>query len=159
MYKIIPKWEEERYYEQRDEAFAEAFDQIFEEPETHQPEPLFDSVSESESESETESVWEYDSQEDEDEDEEENCPFSFEYDDERLDELSSVQSEFNRYSISGLDPSEFVQAYAYGVILDHQSEFYEDFPTKEYMFVSKQGPKPRKTNRIAARTRPMGIVN
>ena len=155
MYKVIPQWEEERYYEQRDEAFADACEQVFE-------------AMEAEAEDSEE---EYDSQEDEDEYEtvsgsdwdscygDNPCEDFFECEelDERLDELSNIQDEFNRFSHFGYDPSVFVQAYAEGAILDYPTVFYEDYPTKDYMFVSKYGPKPVGTRRIAARTRPMGI--
>ena len=169
MYKVTPVWEEERFEKQRDEAFAEAIDQILSEEDDEDPMEVDEDPMEvdSEEEDEAESEWETDSeaessececaycQNDMEEAEEEG--WSFDSSDTRLSEIADIQDQFNRFSRYGLDPSIFVQAYAEGAIFLSDREFFEDMQTKKYLFVSKHKVKPVSSRRVGYRLRPMGI--
>jgi len=168
MYKLLPVWEEERFEQQRDEAFAEAIDQIFaedEEPEldedgdTPMREPM-------EVDGDEESVWETDSEagSESSECECEMCQEEDEYEgwswdstDSRLADISDIQDQFNRFYRVGLCPSIFVQAYAEGAVFVYDQAWWEDFPVKKNLFVSKHGVKPIGSRRVDPRLRPMGI--
>jgi len=168
MYKITPVWEEERFEQQRDEAFAEAIDQILSEEDDEDPMEVDGEQMEEdeEEEEEAESEWETDSEAESSECEcaycqndmeEEYEGWSFDSTDTRLSEIADIQDQFNRFSRIGLDPSVFVQAYAEGAIFVTDKEFWEDFPNTKYLFVSKHSLKPVGSRRVGYRLRPMGI--
>jgi len=165
MYKITPVWEQERFEQQRDEAFAEAIDQILEEddPMELDEDPMeIDGELEEEDEDE-ESVWETASESESEcnceicqAEEEEYEGWSFDSSDSRLSEIADIQEQFNMFSRIGLDPSVFVQAYAEGAVFEREQAWWEDFPVKN-LFVSKHGVKPVSSLRVGSRLRPMGI--
>jgi len=168
MYKLLPVWEEERFEQQRDEAFAEAIDQIFAEDEdgdTLMAEPM-EIDGDLEEDDEEESVWETDSEAEssecnceicQQEEEEEYEGWSWDSSDSRLSDMADIQDQFNRFFRVGLCPSIFVQAYAEGAVFVYDQAWWEDFPVKKNLFVSKHGVKPIGSRRIDPRLRPMGI--
>jgi len=169
MYKITPVWEQERFEQQRDEAFAEAIDQILEDDEVvdhmeidEDPMEIDGELEDDESDSEG-SVWETDSESgSESECRCEICQaddegWSFNSSDSRLSDIADIQEQFNMFSRIGLDPSVFVQAYAEGAVFEREQAWWEDFPVKKNLFVSKHGVKPVSSLRVGSRLRPMGI--
>lgn len=175
MYKITPVWEQERFEQQRDDAFAEAVDQILEEEDDvadhmeidEDPMEIDGELEDDESDSEG-SVWETASESGSDteecqceicqaDDEEEYEGWSFNSSDSRLSDIADIQEQFNMFSRIGLDPSVFVQAYAEGAVFEREQAWWEDFPVKKNLFVSKHGVKPVDSPRFGSRLRPMGI--
>jgi len=173
MYKVTPVWEEERFYKQRDEAFAEAVDQIFEQSDSEAAESESESEdNESDDDSddwetaseddwpiklELKSVDESVKQEDDDEDDDDESTWSFDMTDRRLFELADIQDQFNKFSDCGIDPSMFVQAYAEGAVIENDHGYYEDYENKNMLFVSKYSERPRSNSRIGNRLGPIGI--
>lgn len=135
MFKMIPKWEEERIEQQREDAFAEACETIFNE-EVEEDETEVEDEDEYDEEDDDE-TWEMDSEDDDDE-------YSREWDwvipDLRLRNLTNIQRRFNEYSIFGIDPSVFIDAYVYGATFTNERVYYDD-PNDDALFVSKYSGK------------------
>ena len=158
MYKVIPIWEEERFEQQRDQAFAEAVDQILEEDEDGDP-LMADSMEIDDEDDDDESIWETASESESESDcaDDEYEGWSFHSSDSRLSEIADIQDQFNIFCNIGIDPSIFVQAYAEGAVFDSDTFWWDDFPVKKDLFVSKHGMKPVGSRRLGCRLRPMGI--
>ena len=178
MYKLLQVWEEERFEQQRDEAFAEAIDQIFAEDEDEEldldedgdtlmaePMEIDGDLEQDEEADDEESVWKTDSEAESESDcpcelcqeDEEYEGWSWDSTDSRLADISDIQDQFNRFFRVGLCPSIFVQAYVEGAVFVYDQAWWEDFPVKKNLFVSKHGVKPIGSRRVDQRLRPMGI--
>ena len=156
MYKVIPIWEEERFEQQRDQAFAEAVEQILDEDgDTLMADPM--EVDEEDDESVWETASESESESGSDYTDDEYEGWSFDSSDSRLSDIADIQDQFNIFCNIGIDPSIFVQAYAEGAVFERDQFWWEDFPVKKELFVSKHGMKPVGSPRLGSRLRPMGI--
>jgi hypothetical protein len=158
MYKVVPKWEEERLELLQEEAFAEAFDDVFV-VEEGDPSDTDSNVSEGDSEE-----WDFGSDSDfSDYYQADQWPNIYEEVDYRMDDILGLQERFHTLNRSGIAiHAEFLSNYWYNVISTYDRFVYEDTRTHiENMFVSKhQAIQEGKTSQGVARgyqDDPMGM--
>jgi hypothetical protein len=142
MFKVIPKWDEERYEQKSQEAFAEAFENIME-----------DFQNESDTESDTDSdIDEYGSDFDFDEDDDTQwwTPSYSWRSEMTLDDIMYIQERFNLLSRSGyvIEP-EILENDYYKLTINSGTYWYENTPTED--FVSKHKGVRQGHKRIGAR--------
>jgi hypothetical protein len=141
MFKMIPKWEEERIEQQREDAFAEACETIFNEENEesiHEEHAVWSDLDDDDDDDDD--TWEMDSEYDDDEDYEYSRAWDWVIPDLRLRNLTNIQRRFNEYSIFGIDPSVFIDAYVYGATFKNERVYY-DVPNDDTLFVSKYSGK------------------
>jgi len=152
MYKVVPKWEEERLELLQEEAFAEAFDDVFV-VEERDPSVTDSDVSEGEE-------WDFGSDSDFSD---YQWPNMYEEVDYRMDDILGLQERFQTLNRSGIAiHAEFLSNYWYNVISTYDRFVYEDTRTHiENMFVSKhQAIQEGKSSQGVARgyqDAPMGM--
>jgi len=160
MYKMIPKWEQERLDIAEQEAFDEVFNDIFDrEPEARPAHELMESASEYRSYDGPREAQEDHESDDEDSDSETDSDISegsssdtdswFTYDnweddepdegEEILEEIQFIQERFRRIQQSGYTVSaDLLGGYYYDIATIHDHFFYEDSSThKKNLFISK----------------------
>lgn len=141
MYKVIPLWEEERFEQKNQEAFAEAFENIIEEFEN------FEEYSDSDSDSDS---WETDN----DAESDDMLPETYisEYRSEMtLEDIMFIQERFNLLNTGGfLIEPEFIENDYYKITTNYKTYFYEDI-TPDEKFISKHKGTRQGLKRIGAR--------
>jgi hypothetical protein len=129
MYKVVPKWEEERIEQMQEEAFAEALEDVLLDIPVAEETDFGDDDSDSEwsfdgSSEETDSDWSYRDEE----------PVDY-----RMDDLLEIQERFGILNRAGvMINTDLLSSDWYSVFPDYERVFYEDDRSyRKNLFVSK----------------------